>query len=122
VTIISLEPNLDFLDTHAIISHSLGLPQACLWLGVFERGRGITRESYHMSGYIKFDGITNQAPQNFNRTVALRGEEEASGASPRDAVDTFSKSNKIDKASPGIGNGAVDNASSKAPDRLDIRG
>jgi hypothetical protein len=75
-----------------------------------------------MSGYVKFDGITNQNSQNFNRIVAPRREAEASLASPRDAVDTFSKSNKFDKASPGVGSGAVDNASAKAPGRLDIRG
>jgi hypothetical protein len=75
-----------------------------------------------MAGFIKFDGITNQAPQNLNRSVAPRREAEASRASSRDAVDTFSKSNKIDEASPDVGSGAVDNASAKAPGRLDIQG
>ncbi len=75
-----------------------------------------------MAVFIKYDGITNQAPQNFNRTVAPRREEEASRASQRDVVDTFSRSKMLDKASPGVADRALDNVSPKARGWFDIQG
>ncbi len=72
-----------------------------------------------MAGFIKFDGIANQKPQNITRAAAPRREAEASQVSPRDTKDTFTQSTRPDKASPKLTSSTIDKASPGLRNSLD---